>query len=468
METWPPPCRPAGPGASPTGPTPCPCPSTSSRPIPPRLRTDRARVSTGRPRRAAPRLHPAARSTRRWPAGSCGRFPDGPTEPQRPAWPRIAEGGDVLVASPTGTGKTLTGFLVAIDAAYRAAAARAAGHRHGAAGPGVVYVSPLRALATDVHENLQVPLAGIAEEAARLGLDRPRALGGRPDRRHAGRRAGGHAPLAPRPAGHHARVALPAADRRRRPGRCWAASTRSSSTRCTRWPGTSGAPISPSPSSGSTTWSRPGAAGCSASVSRPPSARSRWWPACCRASTRPARPTTIVDCGHRRDLDVAIELPDSELEAVASGGQLSDVLDRIAGHVLEHRTTLIFVNTRKMAERVAHQLALRLGPDDGAEDESGDRRCRRPGDRPGRRRPAGGRPPRQPVGGPPTHRGAAAPGRRPPGPGGHGLARAGHRRRARSSWSARSARPGPSAPSSSGSGGPTTSSTAHRPDGSTR
>ena len=70
------------------------------------------------------------------------------------------------------------------------------------------------------------------------------------------------------------------------------------------------------------------------------------------------RPATIVDCGHTRDLDVAIELPGSELEAVASGAQFSDVLDRIAGHVLEHRTTLVFVNTRKMAERVAHQLAF--------------------------------------------------------------------------------------------------------------
>jgi ATP-dependent Lhr-like helicase len=74
-------------------------------------------------------------------------------------------------------------------------------------------------------------------------------------------------------------------------------------------------------------------------------------------------PTVIVDCGHSRDLDVAIELPDSELEAVASGGQFSDVLDRIAAHTRDHRTTLIFVNTRKMAERVAHQLAERLAGD---------------------------------------------------------------------------------------------------------
>jgi ATP-dependent Lhr-like helicase len=80
------------------------------------------------------------------------RFPGGPTAPQLAAWPVIREGLDVLVASPTGTGKTLTGFLVAIDAAYRA-------HGDGLATdglPGVLYVSPLRALATDVEENLAV------------------------------------------------------------------------------------------------------------------------------------------------------------------------------------------------------------------------------------------------------------------------------------------------------------------------
>jgi len=123
-------------------------------------------------------FHPAVAS---WFAS---RFPGGPTKPQQLAWPRIREGGDVLVASPTGTGKTLTGFLVAIDAAYRAHAAAAEnsstqpeGTEDGdtadsaARGPSVVYVSPLRALAVDVHENLQIPLAGISKEAERLGLD---------------------------------------------------------------------------------------------------------------------------------------------------------------------------------------------------------------------------------------------------------------------------------------------------------
>ena len=87
------------------------------------------------------------------------RFPAGPTAPQTAAWPHIAQGRDVLVASPTGSGKTLTGFLVAIDAAYRAAEA---GTRTAGA-PEVLYVSPLRALAVDVHENLHVPLAEIRE-----------------------------------------------------------------------------------------------------------------------------------------------------------------------------------------------------------------------------------------------------------------------------------------------------------------
>src|ERR1019366_7247214 len=72
---------------------------------------------------------------------------------------------------------------------------------------------------------------------------------------------------------------------------------------------------------------------------------------------------TIVDVGHQRRLDVAIELPDDELGAVSTLEQMASVLERIAGHIAERRTTLVFVNTRRMAERVAHQLAERLGED---------------------------------------------------------------------------------------------------------
>ena len=98
------------------------------------------------------------------------QFPKGPTEPQLLAWPVISRGKDVLVASPTGTGKTLTGFLVAIDSACRASVG-SEGEPGGA--PHVLYVSPLRALAADVHQNLLVPLSGIRAEAERLGIRAP-------------------------------------------------------------------------------------------------------------------------------------------------------------------------------------------------------------------------------------------------------------------------------------------------------
>ena len=75
----------------------------------------------------------------------------------------------------------------------------------------------------------------------------------------------------------------------------------------------------------------------------------------------------IVDSGHRRQLDLALELPDDELGAVPTGGQMAEILDLIAGHVTSHRTTLVFVNTRSMAERVAHQLGERLGDELGAQ-----------------------------------------------------------------------------------------------------
>src|SRR5256885_3747674 len=108
-------------------------------------------------------LHPAVRT---WFAR---RFPDGPTSPQTGGWAEIAAGRDTLIAAPTGSGKTLAAFLVCIDRLYRA-------HEAGDlpdAGPQVVYVSPLKALAVDIHQNLEAPLREIAEVAAELGLGAP-------------------------------------------------------------------------------------------------------------------------------------------------------------------------------------------------------------------------------------------------------------------------------------------------------
>ena len=295
------------------------------------------------------------------------RFPAGPTEPQRAAWPRIATGEDVLVASPTGTGKTLTGFLVAIDAAYRAHANEPIRSDASDGRPSVVYVSPLRALATDVHENLQLPLAGIEEEAARLGLAAPSLsvavrTGDTPAAERAAMRRSPPDLLVTTPESlyllltasssramlHEVHTVIVdevhtlARDKR---GAHLALSLERLDHLVTRHGG------------------RLQRIGLSA-TQRPLEVVARLL-----SGSDPSRsPASIVDCGHKRDLDVSIELPESELEAVASGSQLSDVLDRIADHVLEHRTTLVFVNTRKMAERVAHQLATRLG---SAVDDSG-------------------------------------------------------------------------------------------------
>src|SRR5438874_9977122 len=86
------------------------------------------------------------------------RFPDGPTEPQARGWPLISRGLDTLIAAPTGSGKTLAGFLVAIDGLYKAHA----GGQDVSCVTRVVYVSPLKALAVDIAQNLERPLVEIA------------------------------------------------------------------------------------------------------------------------------------------------------------------------------------------------------------------------------------------------------------------------------------------------------------------
>src|SRR6202167_1030163 len=110
------------------------------------------------------------------------RFPGGPTEPQAAGWREVAAGGHTLIAAPTGSGKTLAAFLVCIDRLYRAHAAGEADGEAGEAdgeaggparGPQVIYVSPLKALATDIQENLEGPLREIAGVAGELGLGAP-------------------------------------------------------------------------------------------------------------------------------------------------------------------------------------------------------------------------------------------------------------------------------------------------------
>ncbi len=304
-------------------------------------------------------FHPALR------AWFQSRFPLGPTEPQSAAWPLIGSGVDVLVASPTGTGKTLTGFMVAIDAAYRR---RLAGTPV-PAGPEVVYVSPLRALAADVHENLQLPLEGTRAAAHELGIDLPDLsvavrTGDTPAAERAGMRRKPPDLLVTTPESLYLLLTAASSREMLRGVRTVIVDEVHTLARDKR-----GAHLALSlerlhrlvEQSGS--GARLQRIGLSA-TQRPLETVARLL-----SGTGGRALPAIVDCGHRRDLDVAVELPASELEAVASHQQFGDVLDRIAGHVRTHRTTLVFVNTRKMAERVAHQLAERLADDPSSSED---------------------------------------------------------------------------------------------------
>ena len=280
------------------------------------------------------------------------RFPEGPTEPQKLGWPLIAAGHDTLVAAPTGSGKTLAGFLVSIDALYRA---HAAGHDV-SQGAKVVYVSPLKALAVDIAENLERPLAEIATVAEELGLVPPKIrVGVRTgdtsswERTAMVRKPPSFVVTTPESlylllTSEKGREALRTVETvivdeihavaRDKRGAHLALSLERLEAVCDR---------------------RPSRIGLSA-TQRPVETVGRLL-----VGDRPL--PQLVDVGHQRRLDLSLELPEGEVEAVASAEQIADVLDNIARHVADHRTTLVFVNTRRLAERFAHQLGERLGDD---------------------------------------------------------------------------------------------------------
>ncbi|MGH2747675.1 MAG: DEAD/DEAH box helicase [Actinomycetota bacterium] len=301
------------------------------------------------------KLHPAVRT---W---FERRFPEGPTAPQTLGWRDIASDHHTLIAAPTGSGKTLAAFLVCIDRLYQA---------HEAVvdlgvGPQVVYVSPLKALAVDIHQNLELPLQEIGEVAVELG-------GTAPDVRVAVR-TGDTAPsertamlksppnfLITTP---ESLYLLVTAERSRAmlggvrtvildEIHSVAGNKRGSHLALTleRLEHIVEKPLQ---RIGLSATQRPIETVARLLVGAGPE----------RSNPDGSPLCAIVDVGHQRALDLTLELPDDELGAVASAEQMAEILDRIAEHVKEHRTTLVFVNTRRMAERVAHQLGERLGDD---------------------------------------------------------------------------------------------------------
>jgi ATP-dependent helicase Lhr and Lhr-like helicase len=281
--------------------------------------------------------------------------------PQARGWAEVAAGRHTLIAAPTGSGKTLAAFLVCIDRLYRR-------HQAGAPlpqGPEVVYVSPLKALAVDIHQNLDAPLGEIAGIARELGLEPPQI---RVAVRTGDTAATERAAMLRRPPDilvttPESLYLLITAERSR--GmlagvrtvivdeiHAVAGNKRGSHLALTLERLQHVATAAPQRIGLSAT-QRPIEAMARLLVGAGPD----------RSNPDGSPRCAIVDVGHGRPLDLALELPDDELAAVASKEQISEILDRIAGHVGAHRTTLVFVNTRNQAERFAHQLGERLGPD---------------------------------------------------------------------------------------------------------
>ena len=298
-------------------------------------------------------FHPAVR------AWFQRRFPAGPTAPQAGGWAEIAASRHTLIAAPTGSGKTLAAFLVCIDRIYRA---HEAGEEPGN-GPQVVYVSPLKALAVDIWQNLERPLAEIASVAAELGMTGPDI---RVAVRTGDTAAAERAAMLKRPPDilittPESLYLLLTAERSR--AMLCAANTvivdeihavagnkRGSHLALTleRLEHVADQPLQ--------------RIGLSA-TQRPVTAVARLLvgAGAGRSAEDGSPRCAIVDTGHQRELDLGLELPSDELGAVATTEQMAEICDLIAGHVQQHRTTLVFVNTRRMAEQLAHQLGERLG-----------------------------------------------------------------------------------------------------------
>ena len=285
------------------------------------------------------------------------RFEAGPTPPQLEGWPHIAAGRHTLIAAPTGSGKTLAGFLMCINRLYLA---HAAGEP--TADTRVVYVSPLKALAVDIAENLERPLREIAETAAELGLTAPElTIGVRT----------GDTPSSER----QAMLRRPRTFVVTTPESLYLLVTAAKSRDVLRTVETvivDEIHAMARDKRGShlaitlerlehVCRSAPARVGLSA-TQKPIETVARLLVGT-RVDADGEIDCAIVDGGHQRSLDLAIVLPDNELEAVASHVQMDQVLDQIAGLVAEHTTTLVFVNTRRLAERLAHQLGERLGDD---------------------------------------------------------------------------------------------------------
>lgn len=300
-----------------------------------------------------------------------------PTDVQRQAWPAIQSGADALIAAPTGSGKTFAAFLSCIDQLFKQALARELDdHTH------VLYVSPLKALSNDIRKNLQKPLAEIGERALQAGILMPelRVLVRTGDTPMADRQQMLKRPphilvttpeslfilltadksrtllrtvrtvivdeihaLAPNKRGSHVALSLERLEALTfvKPQRIGLSATQRPIETVARFlVGNRDGSLVNGHSSSATH----SALNTQSSV----------------LTTQHSALPRIINIGHKRQMDLAVEAPKDELSAIATNAIWSDIYDRVAELVRGHRTTLVFVNTRRLAERVSHYLEERL------------------------------------------------------------------------------------------------------------
>jgi ATP-dependent Lhr-like helicase len=333
--------------------------------------------------KALEQFHPAVRD---W---FLKQFP-APTEPQAEAWPAIKSAKHTLIAAPTGSGKTLAAFLSAIDdLVWKAVEGNLSAETH------VVYVSPLKALSNDIKINLEAPLKGIQENLAAAGIkdveirtlvrtgdtpakDRaamtkkpphivvttPESLyilltsdGGRKmlstvrtlivDEIHA---------MVDDKRGSHLSLSMERLEALVGPGYAGLRPASSDSEEKTA------APRGEDPDKAAQRAAYPGLVRIGLSATQKPIEEvARFLVGTDNIDADNTPRCTIIDTGHVRQLDLAIEVPNSPLESLMSNEVWEEIYDRIAQLIRQHKTTLVFVNTRRMAERAARHLGERIG-----------------------------------------------------------------------------------------------------------
>jgi ATP-dependent Lhr-like helicase len=281
-----------------------------------------------------------------------------PTEPQARGWPAIQSGRHVLISAPTGSGKTLAAFLASLDALFQQGMTATLPDE-----TQVLYVSPLKALSNDIRKNLQEPLMGIR---SLLVATQARDIEIRAEVRTGDTSAAQRQALAKKPP--HILVTTPES--------FYLLLTSESGRRMLRTVRTlildeihavvddrRGSHLALSIERLAALTGQPLQRIGLSATQKPIEEVARFLVGSRFVDEAGNPDCAIIDTGHRRQMDLAIELPKSALEAVMSNEIWEEVYHRLAELIQAHRTTLVFVNTRRLAERVTHHLSELLGGD---------------------------------------------------------------------------------------------------------